>query len=214
MTWKPPTLQTLALILIALLGSLVMLGGTSTTPRVEVDQIPSVDDGTSVAVSGILVDFRSYDSGVENLVLMDPRSGTTVKVLCSEGIGPPPSRYAAIGDEMLVRGEVSQYKSSSTVFTDNEGVSVLKRAEFVLTVELLSSNWVLFEGDEFVIRGVMMQSGHRLYDHDLEHSIMVVSDGVSVSQFDDRDVLVKCELRYDDSIMSLTLIVESVQADA
>jgi hypothetical protein len=56
----------------------------------------------------------------------------------------------------------------------------------------------------------MMQSGHRLYDHDLEHSIMVVSDGVSVSQFDDKEVLVTCELRYDDSIMSLTLVVESV----
>jgi len=80
-------------------------------------------------------------------------------------------------------------------------------------VKLLSTNWVLFEGDEFVIRGVMMQSGHRLYDHDLEHSIMVVSDGVSVSQFDDKGVLVTCELRYDDSIMALTLVVESVHLD-
>lgn len=214
MTWKLPTLPTLALVLIVLLGSIVLLGASSATPRVEIPQIPSVDDGTSVAVSGILVDFRSYDSGVENLVLMDSRSGATVKILCSKGIGPPPSQYAAIGDELLIRGEVSQYKSSPTVFTDNEGISVLKKAEFVLTVELLSSNWVLFEGDEFVIRGVMMHGGHRLYDPDLEHSIMVVSNGVSVSQFDYRHVLVKCMLRYDDSIMSLTLVVESVQVDA
>jgi len=212
-TWRLPTLPTLALVLIVLLGSIVLLGASSATPRVEIPQIPSVDDGTSVAVSGILVDFRSYDSGVENLVLMDSRSGATVKILCSKGIGPPPSQYAAIGDELLIRGEVSQYKSSPTVFTDSEGVSVLKKAEFVLTVKLLSTNWVLFEGDEFVIRGVMMQSGHRLYDHDLEHSIMVVSDGVSVSQFDDKGVLVTCELRYDDSIMALTLVVESVHLD-
>ena len=213
MTWRLPTLPTLALVLIVLLGSIVLLGASSATPRVEIPQIPSVDDGTSVAVSGILVDFRSYDSGVENLVLMDSRSGATVKILCSKGIGPPPSQYAAIGDELLIRGEVSQYKSSPTVFTDSEGVSVLKKAEFVLTVKLLSTNWVLFEGDEFVIRGVMMLSGHRLYDHDLELSIMVVSDGVSVSQFDDKGVLVTCELRYDDSIMALTLVVESVHLD-
>ena len=205
-----PTMPTLALILIVLLGSIALLGASSATPRVEISQIPSVDDGTSVAVSGILVDFRSYDAGVENLVLMDSRSGATVKIRCSKGIGPPPSQYAAIGDELLIRGEVSQYKSSPTVFTDSEGVSVLKKVEFVLTVKLLSANWVLFEGDEFVIRGVMMQNGHRLYDHDLEHSIMVVSDGVSVSQFDGKDVLVTCSLRYDDSIMSLTLVVESV----
>jgi hypothetical protein len=206
-------MPTLALVLIVLFGSIALLGASSATPRVEISQIPSVDDGTSVAVSGILVDFRSYDAGVENLVLVDPRSGATIKILCYKGIGPPPSRYAAIGDELLIRGEVSQYKSSPTVFTDSEGVSVLKKAEFVLTVKLLSANWVLFEGDEFVIRGVMMQNGHLLYDHDLEHSIMVVSDGVSVSQFDGKDVLVTCELRYDDSIMSLTLVVESVHID-
>lgn len=214
MAQKLPTLPALALILIVLLGSIALLGASSTTPRLEIPQISSVDDGTSVAVSGILVDFRSYDAGVENLVLMDSRSGTTVKIVCYKGIGPSPSQYVAIGDELLIRGEVSQYKSSPTVFTDNEGVSVLKKAEFVLTVKLLSTNWVLFEGDEFVIRGVMMQSGHRLYDHDMEHSIMVTSDGVSVSQFDGKDVLVTCELRYDDSIMSLTLVVESVHIDA
>ena len=213
MTWRLPTLPTLALVLIVLLGSIVLLGASSAIPRVEIPQIPSVDDGTSVAVSGILVDFRSYDSGVENLVLMDSRSGATVKILCSKGIGPPPSQYAAIGDEILIRGEVSQYQSSPTVFTNNEGVTVLKKAEFVLTVELLSTNWILFEGDEFVIRGIMMQSGHRLYDYDLEHSIMVVSDGMSISQFDEREVLVTCELRYDDSIMALTLVVESVRSD-
>jgi hypothetical protein len=196
-----------------LLGSIVLLGVSSTTPRLEIPQMSSVDDGASVAVSGILVDFRSYDAGAENLVLMDPHTGITVKIVCNKGIGQAPSQYASIGDELLIRGEVSQYKSSPTVFTDNEGVSVIKKAKFVLTVKLLSTNWILFEGDEFVIRGVMMQGGHRLYDHDLEHSIMVVSDGVSVSQFDDRDVLVNCELRYDDSIMSLTLVVESVHLD-
>ena len=210
MTQKLPTLPTLALVLVVLLGSIALLGASSGTPRLEIRQISSVEDGASVAISGILVDFHSYDAGVENLVLLDPRSGITVKIVCYKGIGQSPSQYAAIGDELLIRGEVSQYKSSPTVFTDNEGVSVLKKAEFVLTVRLLSTNWVLFEGDEFVIRGVMMQSGHRLYDHDLEHSIMVVSDGVSVSQFDGREVLVTCELRYDDSIMSLTLVVESV----
>jgi len=211
---KLPTLPTLALILIIFLGSIVLLGASSATPRLEIPQISSVDDGTSVVVSGILVDFRSYDVGVENLVLMDPRSGATAKIVCYKGISPPPSQYAAIGDKLLIRGEVSQYKSSTTVFTDNEGVSVLKKAEFVLTLELLSANWILFEGDEFVIRGVMMQNGHRLYDHDLEHSILVVSDRVCVSQFDDRDVLVTCELRYDETIMSLTLVVESVRIDA
>lgn len=214
MTQRLPILQTLSLVLIVLLGSIVLLGVSTAPPRLEIPQISSVDDGTSIVVSGILVDFRSYDAGVENLVLMDPRSGATVKIVCYKGIGPSPSLYAAIGDEILIRGEVSQYKSSPTVYTDNEGVSVLKRAEFVLTVELLSTNWVLFEGDEFVIRGVMMQSGHRLYDYDLEHSIIVVSDGLSLSPFDDKEVLITCELRYDDSIMSLTLVVESVRIDA
>jgi len=210
---KLPTLPTLALFLIVLLGSIVLLGATSETPRLEIPQMSSVDDGTSVAVSGVLVDFRSYDASAENLVLMDSRSGATVKIICYRGVGPPPSQYASIGDELLIKGEVSQYQSSPTVFTNNEGVTVLKKAEFVLTVELLSTNWILFEGDEFVIRGVMMQGGHRLYDYDLEHSIMVVSDVVSVSQFDDRDVLVTCELQYDDSIMALTLVVESVRSD-
>jgi hypothetical protein len=213
-TQRLPTLPKLALVLILLLGSISLLGATSETPRLEIAQISSVDDGTSVVVSGVLVDFRSYDAGVENLVLMDSRSGATVKIACYKGIGAPPSQYAAIGDELLIRGEVSQYKSSPTVFTDNEGISVLKKAEFVLTVELLAANWALFEGDEFVIRGVMMQSGHRLYDHNLEHSIMVISDGLSVSQFDDRGVLVTCELQYDESIMALTLVVESVRIDA
>jgi hypothetical protein len=211
MAQKSPTLPTLALILAVLLGSIVLLGATSKTPRLEISQVSLVDDGTSVAVSGILVDFRSYDAGAESLVLMDPRSGATVKIVCYRGIGPSPNLYVGIGDELLVKGEVSQYLSSPTVFTDNEGVSVLKKAEFVLTVELLSTNWILFEGDEFVIRGVMMQSGQRLYDYDLEHSIMVISDGMSLSQFEDRDVLVTCLLQYDDSIMSLMLVVESVR---
>lgn len=213
MALKLPTLPTLALVLIVLLGSIVLLGATSETPRLEIPQMSSVDDGTTVSVSGILVDFRSYDAGVENLVLMDSRSGATVKIICYRGIGPPPSKYAAIGDELLIKGEVSQYQSSPTVFTSNEGVTILKKAVFVLTVELLSSNWILFEGDEFVIRGVMMQSGHRLYDYDLEHSIMVVSDRLSLSQFDDVEILITCELRYDDSIMALTLVVESVRSD-
>jgi hypothetical protein len=214
MAQKLPTIPTLALVLIALLGSIVLLGASSATPRLEIPQVSAVDDGTSVLVAGILVDFHSYDVGVENLVLMDPRSGDTIKIACYKGIGPSPSQYAAIGDRLLIKGEVSQYKSSTTVFTDNDGVSVLKKAEFVLTLELLSANWILFEGDEFVIRGVIMQDGHRLYDHDLEHSILVVSDGVSVSQFDDREVLVTCELRYDETIMSLTLVVKSIRIDA
>lgn len=205
------TLPTLALILVVLLGSIVFLGTSSDTPRLEIPQISLVDDGASVTVSGVLVDFRSYDSGAENLVLMDSRSGVTVKIVCYRGIGPSPSTYAEIGDKLLVRGEVSQYLSAPTLFTDNDGVSVLQKAEFVLTVELLSSNWVLFEGDEFVIRGMMMQSGHRLFDPDLEHSIMVASDGASLLQFDDREVLITCTLQYDDSVMSLTLIVESIK---
>jgi hypothetical protein len=190
---------------------MLLLTASSATPRLAIPEISSLDDGTSLIVSGILVDFRSYDAGIENLVLMDPRSGMTVKIICSKGIGPPPSQFVEIGDEISVKGEVSTYKSSTSILTDSEGVSVLRKAEFVLTVELLSTNWVLFESDEFVIRGILMQDGHRLCDNDLEHSVLVISDIVSLSQFDGREVLVDCELRFDATIMSLTLGVRSVR---
>ncbi len=214
MAQNAPTLPTIAPVLLILLGSIVLLGASTAPPRLDISQISSVDDGTSVMVSGILVDFHSYDAGVENLVLMDRHTGATVKIVCYKGIEPSPSQYSEIGDELLIKGEVSQYGSSSAVLTESKGVSVLKKARFVLTVEMLSANWALFEGDEFVIRGLMMQNGHRLYDHDLEHCIIVSSESVSLAQFDDREVLVTCVLRFDDSIMALTLVVESVRLDA
>lgn len=170
-------LEALGAALLVSLSSVVCLGLGSEPPVVELTSMRLIDDGIEVVARGLLVDLRRYDSGFEVLVISSPDGQDTLRILVSEGLGPPPSTYARFGDSLRVLGRVSNSGSEVALHCESGSVSVESRAEAALTVSILSRTWHLLLGDELRIRGVVVSpiasEGLRLFDADFENSIML-----------------------------------------
>lgn len=195
----------IAALLSVLLGIMVLLASASSTPSVRISEVPLLDDGQEAFTSGILVDLRVFDSGAESLLLTDDTDGAVLNVISLPGIRPQPSSYVDIGDELRVLGEVSNSRVLSILYSSSDRVILRRASEYVLTVEILSRNWLLFQGDEFRICGLLAadaSSGtYRLFDSDMGHSISIRSDGRDVSHLMSKKVMVEGVLRFDSNSM-------------
>ncbi len=192
---------------------MIVLSLSADTPIVPIGQVHLMDEGQLVAVVGLLADLKVHDSGAESLLLVDPEFGSTVKVVCLQGVRPRPSALARIGDELKVLGRVSHSNYSTVLFSNSDDVSIVRPSELVLSLELLASNWRFFEGDPVRVVGVLVEDGPaslRLFDHDLEHSIRVASRDDAISQLAGRTVLVQGVLVFDSASFSLLLDAEQV----
>ncbi len=208
-----PRTRTLALMFAAVLSILVVISSCSTTPFVGLDQIPALDEGTTVRLSGLLVGLSINDGGSEDIILLDPSKQVTAKAICMPGSRPLPSRYVSIGDELRVTASTSG-KGSSVVFTSSDDVDVSSESDAVLTVKILASNWALFEGDRFRISGVVMvgsAGGFLLADPDLEHSISLRPENGDANDYLGKSVVADASLRVDASTMTLYLAAASLE---
>jgi hypothetical protein len=194
-------------LLSALLGIMILLASASPTPYVRLSEISLLDDGQEALTSGILVDIRIFDSGTEALLLADDTDGALLDVISSPGIRPQPSDYVDIGDEIRVLGEVSNSRASSTLYSSSDHVSLRRASEYVLTVEMLSRNWQLFQGDQLRISGVLAtdvaDGAVRLFDPDMGHSVSIQYDGQDVSRLMSKKVIVVGILKFDSNSMRL-----------
>lgn len=208
----------IALLLACLLSSMVMLGSSSSPPEVTISQIPQLEDGMKVRISGIMVDLWRYESGTESLVLAEPGCGLTVKVVSSLASRPQPSKYADIGDELLVSGELSKSGQAPTIFARSDGISVAKESEDVLTIDLLAENWMLFDGDCIRVKGLLDYDGLnmnlRLFSFDTSTSLTLTMGGLDAEAFIGSRTVVTGVLRFDPRTMSIVLLVKSVSGDA
>jgi hypothetical protein len=193
---------------------MVLLASASTAPCVRISEVPLLDDGQDAFTYGILVDILVFDSGTESLLLADDADGAVLKVICMPGIRPRPSSYVDIGDEIRVLGEVSNTRVMSIMYSSSDRIILSKSSECVLTVEVLSRNWLLFEGDEFRICGLLVAGAAdgalRLFDSDLSHSIELRSLGQNVSRIVSKQVAVEGVLRYDSESMILFIDAGSI----
>ena len=208
---------TIAAILACLLSSIVLLGSSGGPPVVAVSAISGVENGTTVKVLGVLVDLKSYDSGAEGLIVADLENGEVVKAISSPGIKTQPSMYAKIGDELLIEGEVGASGSSPVIFTSSDDVAVLRVSELVLTVEAVSRNWLLFDGDMVRVKGSLERTGSgaelRLCDLSSGCSIAVLPRGVDLGQFVGSTVTLTATVNFDYWLSALTLAPSYVAAE-
>jgi hypothetical protein len=194
-----------------------MLGSWASPPEVTVPQVPGMEDGMKVQVTGLLVDLYVYDSGTESLILADTSQKCTVKVIISPATRPQPSRYVDVGDELRVLGEISKSDETTLVFARSDGVTVSRESEEVLTVDLLKTNWFLFEGDSIRLRGVLdydaLGVSLRLFDLAMNSSLALVPGEIKALHLLGSSVVVTGVLRLDPRLLSLNLLVSSIVAD-
>jgi hypothetical protein len=209
--------RTLALLLACLLASVTMLGLESSPPSVTVSQLPHLEDGMKVRIKGLLVDLWKYETGSESLVLAEPGWSGTLRVVSSPATLPQPSRYADLGDELVVLGDLSKSGSVPTVYSTSDRISVSKESEDILTVDMLRDNWMLFEGDSVRLRCVLyydgLRAGLRLFNPGKDCSLAANMGGLDASRFVGSQVLVTGTLAIDQRTLSLALTVSSIVAD-
>jgi len=202
--------KTLAVVLMCMLSSMVLLGSSGGPPIVAISTIHDIEDGTTVKVVGVLVDLRLYDSGAEGIVIADLDDGAVAKIISAPGIKVPPSAYARIGDELLVEGEVSASGTASIIFTNSDEVLVMSQSELVLTVEAVSRNWFLFDGDMVRIKGFLERTGLgiglRLYDPVDGCSIAVIPGDFDLYRFVGSTITLTATLRFDHWLSALVLV--------
>jgi len=196
-----------AAFLSCLLASMLVLAAGSEPPRVAISSLGSVEEGTPVRVSGLLVSLWRYDSGDESLVLADPSDGATADVRCAGGRAPLPSTYLHIGDELLVEGELTESGRQPVITGSADGIERLRQSETALSVRVVCLFWLLFEGDRFNLTGIISADGQRLEDLSSGYSIplrfaagaAVPSAGVAVRA--------DCLLILDESQVLIYLLV-------
>jgi len=207
----------IALLLACFLCSVVMLGHSASPPDVPISQIPQLEDGMEVRVSGLMVDLWEYESGAESLVLAESDGGHTVKVISSPATRPQPSEYADVGDKLRVVGELSKTCFLPTIFTRSDGISVIQESEDALDVDVLARNWHLFDGDCIRIGGVIGLDGFgispRLFGYDMNCSLALSMGGFDASAYLDERVLVTGVLAFDSRMLSLVLSVKGIVPD-
>lgn len=216
MKTSPRTVRTIALFLAAFLACMTMLSWPSEPPCVEIASLGGLDDGQTVLVRGLLVDLRTNDGGSESLVLADREESATVWVFVGKAIGPPPSSYANVGDELRVVGNLAISRSGLSLYSDTDSIVLLAKSEEVLTVSTLSSHWELFLGDEVRVKGILVQTvayeGLRLFDSDQELSLAVSPSCIWDGRLLGLSVVVSGRLVLDMSSMRLALQAHEINA--
>lgn len=201
-------------ILAILLSTMMFLTSLSSPPIISVGQVRFFDEGSTVVLIGVVVEMAVHDAGAESLILADVADGATVRIYCNQGLRELPSHFLSIGDEARVEGEVSGTGTPPMLFATSDGVSVSRRAGAVLSLETLSQNWALFEGDSFRIGGLVVSGDlpgeFRLADPDLRHSISLRSDALELARFVGKRVTLQAVLRLDAGTMTLVLIMDSL----
>jgi hypothetical protein len=209
-----PDLRLVTGLLSVLLCVMVFFASASSTPSVSVSEAQLLDDGQYVRTSGVLVDLIVYDGGAEALIIADVEDGAVLKVISSPGISPQPSRYARIGDEVRALGEVFNSKSSSIIYSDSDRINLMRTSEEVLTMEVLSRYWILFQGDEIRIYGFFVADSSRqtfrLSNPDMSCSIALRVSGISTWKFVSENVSVRGIMEFDASSMEFYIDAESI----
>lgn len=202
--------------LAALLACMATLSWTSEPACLDVASLGGLDDGQEVLVRGLLVDLRTNDAGSESLVLADRTVMATVWVFVEKALGPPPSSFADIGDELRVAGNLAISRAGATLFSNSDSVSLMMEAEHVLTVQSLSSHWELFLGDEVSLRGILVQKsyseGPRLLDLQEDCSLAVRATGEWDIGLLGLSVAVSGRLMLDECTMTIVLEAHSIHA--
>lgn len=198
-----------------LLSLLVTLSAASPVPTVPISSVQGLDEGTEVEVVGVVVDLRRYDSGTEAIVLVDLADGCSISIYCIDGIGPRPTDYAKVGDELVVIGTVLWSGGSASLLSRPGQVILSRASEYVLTPDLLSRNWASFVGDEVTIRGRIIEGQQlgeaRLSDESCGATVLLRSDSVNLLLYADSDVVLAGELKMDSSELSLFISVDWVR---
>jgi hypothetical protein len=200
----------LALSLCALVG----LGILGEYPEVDISDLPGIDSGTTVVITGFLTDLWVYDSGSESLVLCDEETDSVVKVMCTPGVAPMPSTYASIGDELRIVGDLSSNLNPPTMFSSGDGISLVRKSTEAMTLDLLSSHWGLFEGDRLTVCGVLVECGEppvwKLFNEEGTRSVPLSFSEPTPDGLTGREVEVVAILKLDQSTMSMYLQVHSI----
>lgn len=200
-----------ASLLACLLGSMLVLTGVSNPPHVEISSLNAIEEGTTVYVSGLLVSLWRYDTGTESLLLADPSDGSTLKVICAQGVAAFPGTYLCIGDEVLVKGEVMEARPQPVLLSRTDDIERLQPSELALTVKAVCHHWLLFEGDRFNVTGaISTDDGLRLQDLESEYSISLRLAVGAVAPSPGRDVRADCTLCLDESQMVIYLLAWSL----
>lgn len=204
-----------AAVLSVLLCLLVILSTSSPVPTIPISSVQGLDEGTEVKVVGVVADMRRYDSGTESLILVDLTDGCSIGIYCIEDLGTRPSDYAKVGDELVVLGTVVRSDGLASLLSCPSQVALSRASEYVLTTDLLSSNWASFLGDDITVRGRIIQCPQsdevRLSDEPGNTSISLRSDSVALLFYADSDVVLAGELKMDSSEFSLFISVDWVR---
>jgi len=201
--------KAVAIILVCILSSIILLGTSGGPPLVEISDVQTIEDGMTVKVVGSLVDLRTYDSGSESMIIASLNDRTTIKVVSTPGVKPQPSAYAHVGDELQIDGEIGNSGTVPVIFTTSDDVTRLRRSEQVLTVEVVSNNWLLFEGDVIRIKGILRTTGVgvgiRFYDCADRYSIAIMSNDHDLTRYVGSTVTLTATLYFDHRLNALAL---------
>lgn len=201
----------IAVLMIGLLSSSVLLASSSQPPAMTVSELWGLREGVPLMVVGVLVHHRTYESGVEVMVLSDESGSSTVKVICVAGPGPAPGDRVDIGDLLEVSGAMDVEDGTPIVRCHYSDVKVALPSEDVVTVSLLGAAWHLFEGDRVTMKGFAERDASgdtRLRDFDGICSVaMRLVEGAPVSG----PVLVDCIPVFDKDTMAMVLEVLSIE---
>ena len=194
-----------------LLATLLWLSAQTGAPMLRVSDLRSVEDGTIIRTSGIVAELREYETGSTAISLADHCSGDIVRVLLLTPLADASATDLSIGDEILVRGMVSVEAARPIVFAEGGGVSILSKARYSLSVELICTHWRLFEYDRFNVSGIVAieQNPERtwLTDPLSGHRIRISSLALPELAAAGSQVIVDCTLLMDMQTMSFHLNV-------
>lgn len=208
--------KTVCPLLAASLATLMVLSSQAAPPLVRVEDVRSLDDGSTARVYGVVVEMFEWDSGDTRLLLADHRSGSTVEVLSEPAGAARPVEAVHIGDRVLVEGRTHSSGSAHRIFTSDDGIEVLAKAEHVLTVDYLCDNWRLFEYDRFNISGTLQgntsPAEDRLSSPSSGRSIRLVPPPGGCVEDSGAQVTVDCTLMVDLDSMALFLKVWKLTA--
>ncbi|UCE46000.1 MAG: hypothetical protein JSU93_03825 [Methanobacteriota archaeon] len=150
-----PGSRALGAMFAVFLAALLWLSAQAGAPMLCVSDLRGVEDGTIIRTSGIVAELREYETGSTSILLADHSSGDTVRVLLLTPLASTSASDVSIGDEILVRGVISVEAARPVVFAEEGGVSILSKARYSLSVELICTHWRLFEYDRFNVSGIV-----------------------------------------------------------
>ena len=176
-----------------------------------VSDLRGVEDGTIIRTSGIVTELREYETGSTSILLADYYSGDTIRVLLLASLADASASDMSIGDEILVRGVISVEAAQPVVFAEGGGVSILSKAGYSLSVEIVCTHWRLFEYDRFNVSGVVAieQNPETIWLTDplSGHRIRLLPSSLSEFATTGSQVVVDCTLLMDMRTMSFHLNV-------